>query len=74
MAQWANLVQSWPGELGLLDLRGQELGVLEEHDDRRRLGTAERGEMRLDDVAAVGGDEGLRRARGLRGAGPPGLE
>ena len=59
-----------PRELGLLDLRGQQFGVFEEHDDRRRLGTAERGEMRLDHVAAVGGDEGVRGRRGAGGALP----
>ena len=52
-------------ELRLLDLRREQLGVLEEHDDRRGLGAAERREMRLDHVAAVGRDEGLRR-RGRR--------
>ena len=31
-------------------------------------------EMRLDHVAAVGRDEGLRGRRGRRGALPPGLE
>ena len=38
------------------------------------LRAAERGEMRLDHVAAVGGDEGLRGRRGLCGALPPGLQ
>ena len=54
-------------ELGLLDLGGQQLGVLEEHDDGRGFGAAERGEVRLDDVAAIGGDEGVR-GRGRRGS------
>jgi hypothetical protein len=62
------------GELGLLDLGGQQLGVLEEHDDRRGLAAAERGEMRLDHVAAVVGDEGVRRRGRRRGALPPGLQ
>ncbi len=62
------------GELGLLDFRGQQLGVFEEHDDRSRLGAAERGEMRLDDVTAVGGHEGVRGRRRRGGARPPGLE
>ena len=54
-----------PGELGLLDLGRQQFGVFEEHDDRRGLRAAERREMRLDHVAAVGRDEGLRWAAGI---------
>ena len=63
-----------PGQLGLLDLGGQQLGVFEENDDRRRFATTERREVRLDDVAAIGGDEGLRGRRGVGGVLPPGFE
>ena len=57
-----------PRELGLLDLRGEQLGVFEEHDDRRGIRAAERGEMRLDHVAAIGRHEGLRGRGRRRGA------
>ena len=50
-------------ELRLLDLGREQLGVFEEHDDRRGFRAAERREMRLDHVAAVGRDERVRRRR-----------
>ncbi len=61
-------------ELGLLDLGGQQLGVLEEHDDGRGLSAAQRSEVRLDDVAAIGGDEGMRGRGGRGGALAPRLQ
>jgi hypothetical protein len=61
-------------ELGLLDLRREQFRVFEEHDDRRRLGAAERGEMRLHDVATVVRHEGLRRQRVTGASRPPCFE
>ena len=62
------------GELGLLDFRGEQLGVFQEDDDRRRFAAAERCEVRLDHMAAIGRHERLRGRRRVRGALPPRLE
>jgi hypothetical protein len=61
-------------ELGLLDLGRQQLGVLEKGDDGRRLGAAQRAKCGWMTVAAIGGDESLRRRAGGAGAGTPGFQ
>src|SRR6185312_1019600 len=61
-------------ELRLLDLLGDDARVLEENEDRCGLGTAERGEMGLNDASAIERDETLRELRLAARTVPPALE